>query len=321
MPIDVGIIGCGIMARRTSALMADHGGFHIRRGFDPDPAAVADAGLQPAESADALVAAPDVDMVYIACPPRHHAEHARRALAAGKPVLCEKPLGVDVDDSRQLVDEFDAAGIANAVNFSFAGSPGRAWLAERLATGEAGTIDAVDIRIHYTRWPEDWQEAATWVSGRAQGGFVREVLSHFIYLLTDIMGPATVTWSKLRHATGTAPDLAETHAWAELDCGGVPVSFAGGTGGSGPDIGTVTVWGEDASYRLKNWHTPWQSVGGAPWTRALPEIDDMRTEARRRQIAATADWYHGRPHPLPDFRHALAVQEIIECILQRKERP
>jgi len=315
MPIGVGIIGCGIMARRTQALMAAHGGFAVRRAFDPDPAAVAEAGLEPAADADALVAAADVDLVYIACPPTRHAEHARRALAAGKPVLCEKPLGVDVAESRRLVEAFEAAGLQNAVNFSYAGSPARTWLTERLAAGDAGTVEGIDIRIHYTQWPEDWQAPAAWVAGRAEGGFVREVLSHFVFFLTDVMGPTTVKWSRLRHADGADGTLAETHAWADLDCGGIPISFAGGTGGSGPDVGQVTVWGSQASYRFENWHTPWQSLAGADWTRALTDIEDFRTEARHRQIIATADWFEGRPHPLPDFRKALHVQAVIETIL------
>src|SRR4051794_41403570 len=47
---------------------------------------------RPHASYDALVADPDVDVVYVASPHSLHLEHARLALAAGKAVLCEKPL-------------------------------------------------------------------------------------------------------------------------------------------------------------------------------------------------------------------------------------
>ncbi len=58
-------------------------------------------------SYDDLVADPDVDVVYIASPHAVHLEHARLAFAAGKPVLCEKPLALNRRDGEAL---FDAAG-------------------------------------------------------------------------------------------------------------------------------------------------------------------------------------------------------------------
>jgi predicted dehydrogenase len=58
-------------------------------------------------SYDALVADPDVDVVYVASPHALHLEHARLALRAGKAVLCEKPLALNRADGEAL---FDAAG-------------------------------------------------------------------------------------------------------------------------------------------------------------------------------------------------------------------
>ena len=58
-------------------------------------------------SYDDLVADPDVDVVYVASPHAFHLEHARLAFAAGKPVLCEKPLALN---RRQGEELFAAAG-------------------------------------------------------------------------------------------------------------------------------------------------------------------------------------------------------------------
>jgi predicted dehydrogenase len=55
----------------------------------------------------ALVSDPDVDVVYVASPHSHHLEHARLAFAAGKPVLCEKPVTLNRAEGRAL---FDSAG-------------------------------------------------------------------------------------------------------------------------------------------------------------------------------------------------------------------
>jgi predicted dehydrogenase len=60
-------------------------------------------GARPHASYDALVADPDVDVVYVASPHALHLEHAMLALAAGKHVLCEKPLVMNLDEAEQLV--------------------------------------------------------------------------------------------------------------------------------------------------------------------------------------------------------------------------
>jgi predicted dehydrogenase len=69
--------------------------------------AVGDADTRPHPSYDALVADPDVDVVYVGSPHALHLEHARLAFAHGKPVLCEKPLTLNRADGAAL---FAAAG-------------------------------------------------------------------------------------------------------------------------------------------------------------------------------------------------------------------
>ena len=56
-------------------------------------------------SYDELVADPDVDIVYVASPHRHHLEHATLALEAGKHVLIEKAVTLDADEARALMLE------------------------------------------------------------------------------------------------------------------------------------------------------------------------------------------------------------------------
>ena len=51
-----------------------------------------------------LVADPDVDVVYVASPHALHAEHTRLALEAGRPVLCEKPLTINLAEATELVE-------------------------------------------------------------------------------------------------------------------------------------------------------------------------------------------------------------------------
>jgi predicted dehydrogenase len=84
-----------------------------------------------------LVADPRVDVVYVASPHSLHLEHARLAFAAGKPVLCEKPLTLTRADAEAL---FDSAGDIFCMEAMWmACHPLIRDLATRLAAGEFGT--------------------------------------------------------------------------------------------------------------------------------------------------------------------------------------
>jgi len=61
--------------------------------------------------AAALLADPAVDVVYVATPPAHHARHALQCLAAGKPVLCEKPFATHAAEARQVVERARTQGL------------------------------------------------------------------------------------------------------------------------------------------------------------------------------------------------------------------
>lgn len=311
MTYRVGIIGLGIMGQRMLGNMALHDAFDVVSVFDPEQS-VPD---QPyATSAEALIASADVDLVYIACPPAFHADYAIAAAKAGKPVFCEKPLGVDLAQSRALVETIEGIGTPNAVNFSFAANPSRGFLRTLHADGTFGKIDGIDIRLHFATWPRGWQEQATWLARRQQGGYVREVLSHFIYLIESIFGPLHVEQSIVRYPDGADGTLSESHMFADLTCNGVPVSVAGGVGGTGPDRVEFTVWGQTQSCRLDDWYTVSLSDGKA-WQPAMTGIQDPRQTGRIAQLDNLARFMRGEAHELPDFRAALSVQQIIEGIL------
>ena len=109
----------------------------------------------------------------------------------------------------------------------FPGPLGVSLLGQALDRG-LWSIDAIDIRLHFAAWPREWQGAATWLSERKQGGYVREVLSHFIYLTESVFGKLKLEDAMVRYPDGAGGVAAETHVFADLSCGDIPVSVAGG---------------------------------------------------------------------------------------------
>jgi predicted dehydrogenase len=99
-----------------------------------------------------LVADPDVDVVYIASPHSHHLEHARLAFAAGKPVLCEKPLALTRAAGEEL---FASAGDLFCMEAMWmACHPLVRDLRTRLAAGEFGTPRQVHADIGFVVPPD-----------------------------------------------------------------------------------------------------------------------------------------------------------------------
>ena len=312
----VGIIGLGVVGRRTLVNMTAHTNLEVVAAWDSSPeacvAAVKDVpGLAVASDAGAVIDSA-AEAVYIATPPLFHHEYVISVLAAGKAIFCEKPLGIDVAESRAITDRVEASGLKSAINFVFGSAPAAVELVRKVRAGELGAIAGTDIRLHFAAWPRGWQEAASWLKKRDQGGFVREVVSHFIYLVERMFGPASIAGANIHYPGG---NMAETVMTARLDCDGTQVTIAGSVGGLGPDQVECTVWGQRVSYRLSDWY--WLSMSsGSQWTAALGDSGDPRAAAYMAQLDNLAAMLDGRPHTMPSFREALRVQEIVEALLK-----
>jgi predicted dehydrogenase len=89
-------------------------------------------------SYEALLADPDVDAVYVPLPNRLHVEWSARALEAGKHVLCEKPLGMNSDEVRRLIEVRDRTGRRIEEAFAYRNHPQWAKLDELLDAGTVG---------------------------------------------------------------------------------------------------------------------------------------------------------------------------------------
>ena len=87
-----------------------------------------------------LVADPAVEAVVIASPQATHHDIAIAAFALGKPVLCEKPLGVSLEQSRAMVAAAAAVGVVNMVGFNYIRTPASQQIRKFVAEGRIGQI-------------------------------------------------------------------------------------------------------------------------------------------------------------------------------------
>ena len=115
MSVGVGVIGAGMMgAAHVVTLTTAVEGAHVAAVSDADPAraeaAAREAGARAIADPHELIAHPGVDAVVVASFDTTHEEFVCACIAAGKPVLCEKPLATTADACLRVIDAEVAAG-------------------------------------------------------------------------------------------------------------------------------------------------------------------------------------------------------------------
>jgi predicted dehydrogenase len=315
----IALIGLGIMGRRMIGRLAQHGGFRIAALWDPSAEACAAAareahGADVAPSPEAIAARDDVACVYIASPPASHPALCHLAFDRGKAVFCEKPLTGDIAAGEALAARVARERRPAAVNFSFASSASFQAVVAAAASGELGALRRIEIRASFAKWPRDWQQAGRWLSERAEGGFAREVLSHFVFATQRLTGPLTLRAGHVVYP----PDGrgAETALTATLAGGGIEVAIDAAIRGDVSDTNLWTVTGTRGAIRMRDWYALERRDGGGDWRPAMAAgVDDLRAQAAQRQLDQLAALLEGRPHTLASFDEALGVQRAIEAIL------
>ena len=136
-----------------------------------------------------LVRRPEVDIVDICTPPGTHAEIAIAAAAAGKAVICEKPLAVTYPQAASAVDAAGKARVLNAVGFNYRSLPAVSLMKRMIGEGAVGKI-----RLLRATWLSDEFVDPTipfdWRFDRSMGGTtIADLGSHLIDLATWMAGP------------------------------------------------------------------------------------------------------------------------------------
>jgi predicted dehydrogenase len=96
-------------------------------------------GAKAYDALSVMLAAPDLDVVYIATPNHLHREQCLAALAAGKAVLCEKPMGISASEAREIAEAARIAGVFCMEGLWTQFIPAVQEAARRVADGAIGT--------------------------------------------------------------------------------------------------------------------------------------------------------------------------------------
>jgi predicted dehydrogenase len=202
--VGIGMIGYAFMGRAHS-----QGWRNARSFFDPawEPRLVAIGGRDEDAARDtarrfgwqsvetdwrALIVRRDVDLVDICTPGDTHAEIAIAALAAGKHVLCEKPLANSVAEAEAMAEaaaRARARGVRSMVGFTYRRVPAIALARKLVGAGRIGTVR--QVRVQYLQdWLTDPASPLSWrlQKERAGSGALGDIGAHAVDLVQHLTG-------------------------------------------------------------------------------------------------------------------------------------
>ena len=316
---NVGIIGLGMIGESMLREFIDHPAFNVYVVWDINNAVnkqVSDRypKVRFAKDAIEIIEDPHVHVVYIATPPTTHIEYAWHILRAKKVLFCEKPLAIDLAESHALVDAVEEKEMITAMNFILGAGGCVDTIENELNSGSLGAPQSIEIRYQFPSWPLPNQlSAAGWITKRDQGGMIREMFSHFVYLIHRLFGQLEINSTLLHFPDDN--NASESFALASLRAGSIPVWLMGGIGGPGvPRESEITIHGTLASLRLYNFYEVFISDNGS-W-RQLP-VECSLTLGAQARLDELAQLMAGKPSSLPDLRAGLQVQEVIEKMLDQ----
>ncbi|MHA3978976.1 Gfo/Idh/MocA family protein [Halovulum sp. GXIMD14794] len=183
-------------ARRAKTYAAGHG--------------IASSGTDLAEA----LADPEVEAVYISSTNEKHFDQAMAAIAAGRHVLCEKPLAMTLGDARTMVEAAEAVGVVFATNHHLRCSGSHRAMRALITAGRIGKVLSLRI-FHAVHLPENLQG---WRinDASAGGGVIPDITVHDVDVTRFLLGedPVSVVAQMVASGMGQGVEDSAMSVWA-----------------------------------------------------------------------------------------------------------
>lgn len=211
--INIAIVGTGGMAKAHAGNFTQIPGCRISAICDIDTAKAVEFASENElkvpifSSFSELLEKADCDAVTNVTPDAYHAALSLEAIAAGKHVLCEKPLATCYADAKEMADAAKKKGVINMINFSYRNSSAIHKAAQLVADGKIGTVKHLDASylqswLSNTAWG-DWRTSDNLLwrlsTAHGSGGVLGDVGVHILDFATYPVGKVKNVHCRLKN--------------------------------------------------------------------------------------------------------------------------
>jgi scyllo-inositol 2-dehydrogenase (NADP+) len=206
----VGIAGYGLAGRSFHAPLLKGCGFEVATVLTGNATrarqAKEDFPLVKVVENLAEFLAQELDLVVVATANSVHADHALAAIAAGIPVVVEKPMGRTVAETLRILDASEKSGVPVTAFYNRQWDSDMLTLKKVATNGLIGKVFRLDSRFERYRPqlnPSAWRET---LSPEEGGGLLLDLQTHLLSTALDAFGPADLTYASIRKIRGESED-------------------------------------------------------------------------------------------------------------------
>lgn len=169
-------------------------------------------------SAEALIADPEVNAVYIATPPDSHETYTLKILESGKPVYVEKPMARNAAEAQRMVDSAKGSGSKLSIAHYRRAQPKFIKIKELIASGTIGKITSASFK-HFQSTPASLENSWRLNPDVSGGGLFHDLAPHQLDLMLYFLGDPVYEQAVERPVPGVFP---QSDLSAEIEFGGIP---------------------------------------------------------------------------------------------------
>lgn len=218
--LKIGLLGAGRIGRVHAVNIANHARSQLVAVSDVNKDAarsLADVYGAKAVSSEAILADASIDAVLIATSTDTHSDLIEKATAAGKAVLCEKPVDLSLERAQRCLNSVQGTGVPVMIGFNRRFDPNFSSIKASITAGEIGKPELLSITSFDPAPPP-----VAYV--KVSGGLFRDMMIHDFDMANFLMGDAP----KTVHAAGTSIVDPEIGKAGDVDTAVVTLTYADG---------------------------------------------------------------------------------------------
>lgn len=260
-----------------------------------------------------LLAQEDIDLIYIAVPPKFHHRFVMETIEHNKHVFCEKPLASNLDEAQEMQREAEKRELITSINFPTIHKQEFKMIEKLLNENFIGDLRRVEVHCHFQDWPRPWQKNA-WISSREQGGFTREVLPHYINMIQMLFGKIKIDHKTIEYPIDSSQCESGMIAFGKVK-DGAPLLLHGSV-----DLGMTeklqfTIYGTEGSISLVDWSQLWISRKGERQQKVeLPPENHVHSF-----IDQLIKSFRGEEARIVSFKDGCEVQAVLDDLLIKED--